>query len=141
MSMTIGGAASSTASTTWQNRRQDFGSLVSSIKNGDLTGAQQAFAALSGTGSPASTTSASSDASTTTPGNGNSPQNDLAAIGQALDKGDISGAQQALAKLFADRTGGGHHHHHGGGAPAATSSTPATTTPSVSPSATISILV
>jgi hypothetical protein len=142
MSMSIGGVASGVATAALQNRRQDLASLVSSIRNGALAGAQQAFAALSGLGSSASPSSGAATASATpaaATGTGNSFSDGLAAIGQALESGDISGAQQALSKMFADHAGG-HHHHHGGGASASASSTGATPS-SVSPGSTISILV
>jgi hypothetical protein len=134
MSMGIGGAAFGAATSVWQSRRQDFGSLISSIKSGDLAGAQQAITALSGLGPSASSGAAASSAtSTTSTGTGGSLADGLAAIGQALGSGDISGAQQALGKLFAERAGG-----H---APAAAASTGSTTTPAVSSGSTISILV
>jgi hypothetical protein len=143
MGMSIGGVASGVATASWQNRRQDLASLVSSIRNGALAGAQQAFAALSGSGSSTSTSSGSASVSATpasATGSGNPFADGLAAIGQALESGDISGAQQALGKMFADHAGG-HHRHHGGSASASASSTVSATTPPISPGSTVSILV
>jgi hypothetical protein len=111
MGMRVGGAASSAAMSAWQSRRQEFGSLVSAIKGGDLNAAQQAFAQLSGATPSSSTTSSSSTTGTSSTTNNNSP---LAAVGQALSSGDIKAAQQALANMFANGPGRGHHHHHGG---------------------------
>jgi hypothetical protein len=139
MSMCIGSTAASAASTSWQNRRQNFGSLVSSIKSGDLAAAQQAFAALSGQSASDSTSNTSATSASSSTGNDTPQQNGLAAVGQALANGDIKGAQQALANMFAQRAGG-HHHHHGGNADTAAASTGTTTTPAVSPGSTISIL-
>ena len=118
MGMRVGGAASSAAMAAWQTRRQDFGSLVSAIKGGNLGDAQQAFATLSSLNGSGSTTTGSG----TNPTSSGGP---LAAVGQALGNGDIQAAQKALAQMFANGTGGGHHHHHGG--QAATGSN--TTTP------------
>lgn len=85
---------------------QDFRTLVSSLNSGNLSAAQQAYASL-----------------TQDQGNGqgpfanpNSPVSQaLNQIGQALQNGDLTGAQQALSSL--QQTRGGHHHHghHGGG--------------------------
>ena len=83
MGMRIGGAGNawasqqSTAINNWQQRQQNFKSLKSALQTGDLTAAQQAFAAISA-GNPNATS------------NANSP---LAQIGQALQAGNMSGAQ------------------------------------------------
>jgi len=95
--------------------QRDFRALVRSLKSGDLSGAQQAYKALSqlpdgGQGPSANSNSRFSQA--------------LNQIGQALQNSDLSGAQQALSSLQQAR---GHHHHgqHGGGE----STTSAGTTP------------
>jgi hypothetical protein len=65
---------------------------------------------------------------------GNSP---LAQIGQALQNGNLTGAQQALQTMQAGRSHGHHHHgsHQGGSADStATSSTTATPTASIATS-------
>jgi hypothetical protein len=91
--------------------RQTFGQLVSAIKSGDLTGAQQAYAALS-----------QLQSSGAGPANPNSPiAQALDQIGQALQDGDISGAQSALESLGQQARGAHHrhhhHHHHDGSSP------------------------
>jgi len=133
MGMRVGGAASSAAMSSWQTRQQDFGNLVSAIKSGNLTSAQQAFSALqtlSGSASTGAGTGTTTGTTTTTGGTSNSSP--LAAIGQALASGDIGAAQQALANAFNGSGGGHHHHHHGGGGAstgtAATTALPAGTT-------------
>ena len=123
MGMRVGGAASSAAMSAWQSRRQDFGGLAAAIKGGDLSAAQAAFAKLAGTtGTAASAAATSGTAATTgTSTTGTTTDNSpLSAVGQALSSGDIKGAQQALANLFASGAGGHHHHHHGGQAAAST---------------------
>jgi hypothetical protein len=84
MGMRIGGAGNawasqqSTSINQWQQKHQNFKSLKTAIQNNDLTGAQQAFAAIS-----ASNPGAVSNA--------NSP---LAQLGQALQAGNMPAAQQ-----------------------------------------------
>ena len=91
-------------------------SLVDGINGGDLTSAKAAFDALQkqrqGTGAASSSSSGTSQR-----------DQDIAAIGKALDSGDADAAKQALAKLQDDRKNaagagraqGAHeaHHHHG----------------------------
>jgi hypothetical protein len=100
-------------------------SLVDSINNGDMTGAKSAFDALQknrqGTGA------ASSSGAGATTGTSQRDQ-DIAALGKAIDSGDADAAKQALSKLRDDGknaagaaqgaqatqgTQGAHHHHHG----------------------------
>jgi hypothetical protein len=100
--------------------RQQLLALAKAINSGNLTGAQQAFAQLSQTLGGNSTGSGSSGSNTNTKTNTNTNKpNDpfsqaLDAIGQALQSGDISGAQQALASLQQQAQSGRAHHHHGG---------------------------
>lgn len=122
MGMRVGGAASSAAAAAWQSRRQDFASLATAIKGGDLTAAQQAFAKLAGTAG------AAASSPTCTPSLAPTDQSPITAIGQALSSGDIKGAQEALAKLFAG-AGHGHHHHHSGGQQVAAPPSSTTTLP------------
>ena len=89
------------------NFRQTFGQLVQAVQSGELTGAQQAYAAL---------TKLQSQGKGPDP---NSPLGQaLTQIGQALQGGSTAGAQQVLQSL-AQQTqqaqGGHHHHHHHGG--------------------------
>src|SRR5215470_14420976 len=122
--MSISGISSASASAYQSSGgpsefQQDLRALVSSLKSGDLSGAQQAYAALSklqanGQGPPA-----------------NSPFSQaLNQIGESLQNNNLSGAQQALSSLQQAR--GGHHHggHHGGGA---STTTPASTATSSTP--------
>ncbi len=86
-----------------QQKRSEFQQLVSSIQSGNLSGAKSAYTSLFPNGVPAGTS--------------NTPiGQDLGALGQALQSGDISSAQQQLTKLQTDfqalRSGGHHHHHH-----------------------------
>jgi hypothetical protein len=68
-------------------RRQSLVALVSSLKSGDLSGAQQAYSSLS----QLQTTGAANN-------NGVFAQA-MSQIGQALQSGDLAGAQQALSSL------------------------------------------
>jgi hypothetical protein len=136
-------------------------SLVDSIGSGDLTGARAAFDALQKNRQGAAST-------TSTDGTSQRDQ-DIAAIGKALDSGDADAARQALAKLRDDgkqaaaargtqgaqeTQGTQHaHHHHGHRAPAAdgtsssagtqtaalTYSASASTTPAAAPGSTIDV--
>jgi hypothetical protein len=101
-----------------QQFQQQLTQLVKSLQSGDLSGAQQAYAAL-----------------TQLQSNGSAPssQNDplsqaLNKIGQALQSGDLTGAQQALAALQqqAQQAKGAHRHHHHHHA---VNSAPSTTSP------------
>jgi len=96
-------------------------SLVDGINSGDLSGAKAAFDALQKhrQGGAAASSSATGSATGTS-----QRDQDIAAIGKALDSGDADAAKQALAKLQEDRknaagasgaTQGTHeaHHHHG----------------------------
>ncbi len=76
--------------------RQAFGQLINSIKSGDLSAAQDAYAAFQ-----------------QTPGGQSSGPLSQAVgqIGSALQSGDIDGAQQALTTLQQHAKGA---HHHGG---------------------------
>jgi hypothetical protein len=72
----------------WQQRQQGMKDLMSALKSGDLTSAQQAFAGIKSTA-----------------GTGNSA---LTKIGDALQAGDLAGAQQAAQAMHTRH--GGHHH-------------------------------
>lgn len=101
-----------------------YNALGASLDSNDLAGAQQAFAALvqsvPAAPPPTDASPASSDASS--PPSDPSVGSDLVSLGQALQSGDLSGAQAAFAKLqqavqAADPTATdkprGHHRHHG----------------------------
>ena len=106
-------------------------SLVDSINNGDMTGAKSAFDTLQKNRPGAGATSSTGTDATT----GTSQRDqDIAALGKAIDSGDADAAKQALAKLRDDGKNaagaaqgaqgtqgvqGAHHHHHGHKAQAA----------------------
>jgi len=103
-------------------------SLVDSIDNGDMTGAKSAFDALQ-KNRPGASASSSTGTNATT---GTSQRDqDIAALGKAIDSGDADAAKQALTRLRDDGKNaagaakgaqgaqGAHHHHHGHKAQAA----------------------
>jgi hypothetical protein len=145
-------SASGTAQPDWEgklkNARNDFTQLMSSLQGGNLSAAQQSFAALLQLQAPPqAATDASGTASTAAAGAAITPaaagsttaatgaQADWSALNQALAANDIAAAQAAFAKLQQDlqtQSAGHHrkhHHHHGVAAtdPSATSSGAATT--------------
>jgi hypothetical protein len=99
-----------------QQFQQQFTLLVKALQSGDLSGAQQAYSAL-----------------TQLQGNGSAPSDPnspfaqaLSKIGQALQSGDLTGAQQALSALqqqLQQAQGTHHHHHHHHAAKSASSTT------------------
>ena len=99
----------------WQNNfsqvRQGFKSLASALQSGDLTGARQAFAALQ---QSLPNSSAGNQTQTGQPGSGqNQFATDFTALGQALQSGNVTQAQKALATLQQDmQSVQGHHHRH-----------------------------
>lgn len=96
------------SSNPWTDFRKTFLTLAQAINSGDLSGAQQAYSALT-------------QLQSGNQGLGADPNNPLTQalnqIGQSLQDGDITGAQQALASLQQQTQGAHrhHHHHHGGG--------------------------
>lgn len=124
--MFISSIASNTGvSSTWQNvfqqRRQDFSQLAQALQNGDLSGAQQAYADLQ------SLQQSQSGSTSNSKINGSPIQNDFMALGQALSSGNLSQAQSDFTQLqndiksaFQNPSGAqgtsgshrGHHHHH-----------------------------
>ena len=108
----------------------DFKALITAIQSGDLSGAQSAFSQIQGLlGSNTSVQPASSSQSS---GSQTQFSVDFAALGNALQSGDMSGAQDALKKLGQDlqSTGKAHHHHHHHGGSAPTENSTSTTDPS-----------
>ena len=117
-------------SNPFQQIRKDFMALKTSLSSGDLTAAQTAFATLQQDLQNVGQAQSNQQSATATATAAGGPlDNDLAAIGQALQNGDIGGAQTAFATLQKDmqqmrQTQGGqqsrrahhHHHHHHGGA-------------------------
>jgi hypothetical protein len=119
------------------NGAASFKALATALQNGDLSGAQTAFAALQ-KNRPQRPASAQDKEGT------NPVEQDFNTLQTALQKGDLSAAQQAFSSIQQDfqKMGGarGHHHHHGGGdatsAAPATTTTDTTATPTVDPTAT-----
>jgi hypothetical protein len=105
-----------------QQVQQDYAQLASALQNGNLAGAQSAFAALQ---QALQTQSGTNAAATTTSAGSNDPiANDLTALGQALSSGNLTQSQSAFSQLQNDiqaapQSGTSrpeeHHHHHGGG--------------------------
>lgn len=99
-------SVSSTSTTSFtqptNTERATFRQMVDAIQSGDLSTAQSAYTSL---------TQADPNILTSSP-----LGQDLSAIGQALQSGDATAAQQALDTLKTDaqKIGGGHHHHHHG---------------------------
>jgi hypothetical protein len=98
--------------------RQNVKGLETALLNGDLSGAQSAFASLQQAVSGAQG-SANSNSVMSQLGQSNSPLGqDLQAVSSALGANDISGAQKAFAKLQQDmesafQANGASHTHHG----------------------------
>jgi hypothetical protein len=88
----------------WQNPfqeiKQNFQQLASALQSGNLPGAQSAYSNIQQLlqGNQGSSTSNTSSTST----GSNTLQNDFAALGQALQSGDLSTAQSAFAQLQSD---------------------------------------
>ena len=117
MGMRIGGsnvatsAVSSTAS-QWQQRKQDMKDLMAALQSGDLAAAQKAYSALSPKGGSGRT------------------DGPLAQIGQALQNGDVAGAQQVAQNWQAQQAQRHHGHHGHSGTSAGTAPKPASASPS-----------
>lgn len=111
--------------TSMRQRQEDFQTIASSLQSGDLTGAQQAYAALESTlPSTSSSTAATSSISGTTASTGTSAmsavQQEFAVLGQDLSSGNLTQAQQDFTQLTNDfqtaisQNGGApHHDEHG----------------------------
>ncbi len=96
------------ATSYFQQRQADLRQLGKDLKAGDLTAAQNDFAAIQTLAQ--SGPLANGDAFKVS-----ARQQDFAAVGQALEAGDLAGAQQAFAQL----QGTFHHHQHVAPTPAA----------------------
>ena len=128
MSVSSVSSSSSVIQTDWRSLvnqfKQDFKQLASSLQSGDLTGAQQAYSALQQLQQSNQAGGQSSNAQQASSTN-NPIQNDFAALGSALQSGDLSGAQSAFSQLQTDMKAAasnsssgavqsahhGHHHH------------------------------
>lgn len=112
---TAGNAA--TSSTSFAQRQQDFKSMMSALKSGDLSAAQQAYSSL-------------------TQGRGTPPADSpLGQLGQALQNGDLAGAQKAAQAMQSAHHG---HHHHGGSS--TSSSSTAAPAPAPAPAGTGTVI-
>jgi len=101
----IGAVASSVAvSSVAHQRRADFHALGLALQNGDLAGAQSAFADLAkllqSNGQSTSATASGTGSSTPVPGTGSPLQADFEALSKALQAGDISTAKSAFGQLM-----------------------------------------
>ena len=85
------GATQATSASNWQQRQQGVKSLFAALQSGDLAAAQASYAGLSSASGAVSATSA------------------LGQIGQALQTGDLAGAQKVAQSMRPSH--GGHHHH------------------------------
>jgi DNA-binding FadR family transcriptional regulator len=114
------GAYQNTRQSLFQQERQYFNQLVQALQTGDLTGAQQAFTALT---QIIQQTPEGQNANPTGPQS--QIQKDLAAVGQALQSGDLGGAQKAFAAVQQDIQNArlAHHGQHGGGSHAGAAAT------------------
>jgi hypothetical protein len=106
MGMRVGGGSAGTASQAaeWQQRRQDYGTMMAAAQSGDVASAQKAYASLTASRTPPA----------------NSP---LAALGSALQSGDTSAIQTAAQNLQQARQGHHHHHHSSDNSSSSSSST------------------
>jgi len=117
--------------------RSDFASLLSAVKSGDMSAAQQALTAVQKDQGAAGATYSSQSTQ------GKGPlSNDIQSLFTAVQQGDSSAAQQALTQFQTDAHqqmqsraagGHGHHHHHH----SSTDATSATTSPTDDTSALI----
>ena len=120
----------------WQQRAQDFKALQSALQSGDLSGAQQAFAALQNNQQTSTQAANPSGASSPT----SQLATDFQSLQTALQAGNLSGAQTAFAAVKQDMQSAGgaqraHHHHHHHGGSGGTNSTPASSASSTTNSA------
>lgn len=101
-----------------QQGQQDFKSLADALQSGDLGGAQNAFASLlqlfPNSSTPVNSQTQNTATTSATSNATSSITSDLSVLGQALQSGDLAGAQKDFSKLMQDMQaiGGGHHHHH-----------------------------
>jgi hypothetical protein len=129
--------------------RQSFRQLASSLQSGDLSGAQRALSTLESL--IQSNQSASQTLTVQPTSTRNSPiQNDVAALGKALNSGDLSAAQSDFARLVKDlqpagqdaapgqSVGSAHRHGHHHHPEASDSDVAATTTQTTTSTATAS---
>ncbi len=91
----------------FQEIKQDFQQLASALQSGDLSGAQSAYSNIqqllgANSGSSSNTTSSNTASPNTSASGSSTLQTDFAALGQALQSGDLSTAQSAFSQLQSD---------------------------------------
>jgi DNA-binding FadR family transcriptional regulator len=93
--------------------RTEFRQLAQALQSGDLSGAQQAFSNLQQI-MPNYQNTTQGQSSNTISTTGATTNNDfMQQLAQALQSGDLSGAQQAFSNLQQAIQGHHHGHHHG----------------------------
>jgi hypothetical protein len=99
-------------------RRLDIQQLGQALHSGDLATAQAAYTTLNALQRSVPAQNASGQSGTSAgPFLDKKVAHDFAAVGQALQSGDVAGAQQAFATLQQDIQGTGRGHRQGGGTP------------------------
>jgi hypothetical protein len=121
----------------FQQIRTDFTTLQTDLSSNNISGAQQAYTALTQELQAVGQSQNGQQA-----GGSSQIGNDLAAVGNALQSGSLSDAQSAFATLTQDlqstqqgqggqqayqAIGHHHHHHHGGGSQTASTTNTSTT--------------
>jgi hypothetical protein len=107
MSVASVGLSQSVGSGDWRTSvrqaRLDFDQIVQSLQSGNLTAAQQAYSGFQQLQAGLTNTAATSTGSSSTSSTATNPvTSDWAALGQALQNGSLSSAQDALGKLEQD---------------------------------------
>lgn len=108
--MSVSSITSSTASglnqvnwrSTVKQGKQDFGQLLGALQSGDVSGAQQAYAAMQQLLPVQAATPADSSGATSGGANSDTVKADFSALGKALSSGSLTGAQDAVAQLQKD---------------------------------------
>lgn len=108
-SITSSSAAVGLKQTDWRSTvkqgRQDFSQLLGALQSGDVSGAQQAYAAMQ------QLLPGFQEATQASSGTANTVGTDFSALGAALNSGSLAGAQDAVAKLQQDAQAYRQEHH------------------------------
>jgi urate oxidase len=119
--MSTGFYQPSSIQNSFQQRRAEFQQLGQDLQSGNVTAAQQDYAELtastSGASSSSTTAATATSSSSSTASSASSLAQEFTALGQALQTGNLSAAQQAYSAMQQDaqsisQTQGHHHHHH-----------------------------
>jgi ribosomal protein S20 len=107
-------SSSAQAPSSGASTRSAFKSLAQALQSGDLQGAQQAFTTIQSAWSARLTQTSPNTQSTN--GSNTTVQNAFSSLGQALQSGNLQGAQQAFNTLQSAvqhnlKAHRGHHHH------------------------------